>query len=156
MLVLRPGRPSGEFVLFCRERDPERETWDGRRAGTSDAVADFGADDAFPITDIDEILPGMIEGCERVYYSMGVHPDFDQRLIGWVSALRDRGSSGGPAPDQFIAPGHMLHDLRLYKSRAEISCDAQSGEDRRPGAQARDEQMPARHAGVRTGSRDTA
>ena len=61
VLVLLPGRPSGEFVLFCRERDPERETWDGRRAGTSDAVADFGADDAFPITDIDEILPGMIK-----------------------------------------------------------------------------------------------
>ena len=121
VLVLVPGRLHGEFVLFCRERDPEREIWDGRRAGTSDAVTEYGADDAFPIADIDEILPGIIERCERVYYAMGLHPDFDQRLIGWVSALRDPGSSGGPAPDQFITPGHMLHDLRLYKSRAEIS-----------------------------------
>ncbi len=121
VVVLVPGRPNGEYVLFCRERDPERETWDGQRAGTGDAVAEYGADDAFPISDIDEILPGIIEQCERVYYSMGRHSDFDQRLISWVSTLRERGSSGGHAPDEFITLDQILHDLRLYKSRAEIS-----------------------------------
>jgi len=119
--VLVPGRPNGEYILFCRERDPQREIWDGSRAGTENAVTEYGADDAFPISDIDEILPGIIEQCERVYYSMGIHPDFDQRLIGWVSSLRERGSSGGHAPDEFITLDHVLHDLRLYKSRAEIS-----------------------------------
>ena len=82
--VLIPGRPAGEYVLFCRERDPKRETWDGRITGPENVVTEFGADDAFPISDIDEILPGIIEQCERVYYSIGVHPDFDQRLIGGV------------------------------------------------------------------------
>ena len=77
--VLIPGRPHGEYVLFVRDRDPLRETWDGRRAGPAGAVSDHGADDAFPITDIDEILPGLLERSDRVYYSMGVTPEFDQR-----------------------------------------------------------------------------
>ncbi len=119
--ALVPGRPNGEFVLFCRERDPARAIWDGRRAGTEGAVAEFGADDAFPISDIDEILPGMIEQCDRVYYTLGAHPDFDQRLIGWVASLRERGSSAGHTPDEFIGLDHLLHDLRLFKSRAEIA-----------------------------------
>lgn len=119
--VLVPGRPNGEFLLFCRERDKTRAIWDGPRAGTEGAIEDFGADDAFPITDIDEILPGIIEQCERVYYSIGTHPDFDQRLIGWVSSLRERGSSVSHTPDEFIGLDHLLHDLRLYKSRAEIT-----------------------------------
>jgi Xaa-Pro aminopeptidase len=119
--VLVPGRPNGEFVLFCRERDPARAIWDGQRAGTEGAVADFGADDAFPISDIDEILPGIIEQCDRVYYSLGAHPDFDQRLIQWVASLRERGSSASHTPDEFIGLDHLLHDLRLYKSRAEVA-----------------------------------
>jgi len=117
--VLVPGRANGEYLLFCRERDREREAWDGPRAGPDGAVEEYGADDAFPVGDIDEILPGIIEQCERVYYTIGAHPDFDQRLIGWVTALRARG--GRHTPDEFIALEHSLHDLRLFKARAEIS-----------------------------------
>ncbi len=119
--VLAPGRPRGEYILFCRERDAEREAWDGARAGPELAVAEHGADDAFPVSDVDEILPGIIEQAERVYYTMGANPDFDARLIGWVTALRNRGSPGTHTPDEFIALDHVLHDLRLYKSRAEIT-----------------------------------
>lgn len=119
--VLAPGRPRGEYILFCRERDPQRETWDGARTGPERAVSEYGADDAFPIGDVDEILPGIIEQAERVYYTMGAHPEFDVRLIGWVTALRNRGSPGTHAPDEFVALDHLLHDLRLYKSRAEIA-----------------------------------
>ena len=75
----------------------------------------------FPIGDVDEILPGIIEQAERVFYTMGAHPEFDTRLIGWVTALRNRGSPGTHTPDEFIALDHLLHDLRLYKSRAEIA-----------------------------------
>jgi Xaa-Pro aminopeptidase len=105
--------------MFCRDRDLERETWDGARAGPEGVVADFGADDAFPITDMDDILPGIIEQCERVYYNIGMHTEFDQRLIGWVAALRERG--GAHTPDEFIGLDHLLHDLRLFKSRPEIT-----------------------------------
>ncbi len=120
VVVLVPGREKGEFMLFCRERDPSRAIWDGDRAGQDGAIRDYAVDDAFPINDVDEILPGIIEQCERVYYTMGEHPDFDSKLIGWVAELRQRGG-GAHTPDEFIALDHLLHDLRLYKSRAEIS-----------------------------------
>jgi Xaa-Pro aminopeptidase len=77
--VLMPHRPQGEYVLFCRDRDPTRELWDGPRAGPEGAVRDFGADDAFPIDDLDEILPGLLESRSRVFHTMGLHPEFDQR-----------------------------------------------------------------------------
>ena len=118
--VLVPGRPQGEFILFCRERDPLMETWNGRRAGTEGAVEQFGADDAFPITDIDDILPGLLESRERVFYTMGASPEFDTRVISWVREIRSRARSGVHAPDEFVALDHLVHDMRLYKSRGEI------------------------------------
>ena len=81
VLVLVPGRAHGEAILFCRERDPEREAWDGPRAGQDGAVDDFGMDDAYPIADIDEILPGLLEGRSRVYYHFGRDTEFDLKLI---------------------------------------------------------------------------
>jgi Xaa-Pro aminopeptidase len=119
--VLMPGREHGEFVLFCRDRNPERETWDGYRAGPEGAVRDFGADDAFPITDIDDILPGMLEHSERVYYTMGLSAEFDQRLLGWVNQLRAAAKSGVTTPTEFVALDHLLHDMRLFKSRSEVA-----------------------------------
>ncbi|MGI9290430.1 MAG: Xaa-Pro aminopeptidase [Gammaproteobacteria bacterium] len=118
--VLVPGREQGELLIFCRERDPERAIWDGERAGPDGAVRDFEADEAYPIGEIDDVLPKIIEQCERVYYTMGLHPDFDTRLIGWVTELRQRSGIGSHTPDEFIALDHLLHDLRLYKSRAEL------------------------------------
>lgn len=119
--VLIPGRKHGEYVVFCREKDPVKETWDGRRAGPEGVVESFGADDGFPIGDIDDILPGMIEQCERVYYTMGVHPEFDSRLMGWLNTLRSQVGKGTHTPQEFVVLDHVLHDMRLYKSRSEIS-----------------------------------
>ena len=119
--VLIPGRKHGEFVLFCRERDPLMETWNGRRAGQQGAVDEYGADDAFPIADIDEILPGMLEQVDRVFYTMGNHPDFDHRLIGWVNHLRAQVRTGTHTPAEFVSLEHLLHDMRLVKSRAEVA-----------------------------------
>ena len=119
--VLVPGRKQGEFLLFCRERDPDRELWDGPRAGQDGAIEDYGADDAFPIDDIDDIIPGLIEGCSRVYYTMGMYSDFDSHVADWVNSLRSKLSRGVHTPQEFVALDHLLHDMRLYKSRAEIS-----------------------------------
>jgi len=118
--VLIPGRPHGEYVLFVRDRDPTRETWDGRRAGPEGATRDYGADDAFPIGDIDDILPGLMENCTRVYYTMGLHPEFDQRVIGWVNGLKAQARTGVQPPQEFVALDHFLHDMRLFKSRPEL------------------------------------
>ncbi|MFU8820854.1 MAG: Xaa-Pro aminopeptidase [Gammaproteobacteria bacterium] len=121
VVVLMPGREHGEYVLFCRDRDPERETWDGRRAGPEGAVRDYGADDAFPISDIDDILPGMLEHSDRVYYTMGLSAEFDQRLLGWVNQLRAAAKTGVTTPTEFVSLDHLLHDMRLFKSRGEVA-----------------------------------
>lgn len=119
--VLVPGRDHGQFILFCRERDKEMETWNGRRAGQEGAINDFDADDAFPIGDIDEILPGILEQREKVFYTMGINPEFDHRVIGWVNQIKEKGRTGVHAPHEFIALDHLLHELRLFKSGVEIS-----------------------------------
>ncbi len=118
--VLVPGRKAAEYVLFCRERDPVMETWNGRRAGQDGACSIYGADDSFPIDDIDDILPGLLEGCERVYYTVGIQPEFDQRVFGWVNCIRAAGRTGSRAPDEYVSLEHLIHDMRLFKSRAEI------------------------------------
>ncbi|UFH49238.1 Xaa-Pro aminopeptidase [Pseudomonas sp. KNUC1026] len=120
VIALIPGREHGEYVLFCRERDPERELWDGLRAGQDGAIERFGADDAFPITDIDDILPGLIEGRERVYTAMGSNPEFDRRLMEWINTIRAKARLGAQPPNEFVALDHLLHDMRLYKSAAEV------------------------------------
>jgi Xaa-Pro aminopeptidase len=90
------------------------------RAGPDGAVKDHGADDAFPIQDIDEILPGLLERCSRVFYTMGAHPEFDKRVIGWVNRLRSQAKQGTHTPQEFVALDHPLHEMRLFKSRVEL------------------------------------
>ncbi len=118
--VLVPGRENGEFIVFCRERDKAKELWDGSRAGPDGAIDTYCADDAFPIEDIDDILPGIMELCNRVYYTMGQYADFDARISDWVNSLRARELRGVHTPQEFVALDHLLHDMRLYKSRAEL------------------------------------
>ena len=120
VVVLVPHRPEGEFLMFCRDRDPERELWDGKRLGPEGAVATLGCDDAFPIGDLDDILPGLLEQSERVYYSMGISAEFDQRLLSWINQLNAKRQSRH-APSELVALDHLLHEMRLFKSRAETS-----------------------------------
>lgn len=115
-----PGRSQGEYLLFCREQNPEKETWEGRRAGTHGACEDYGADDAFPITDMDDILPGLLEDKARVYYAMGYYPAFDQHMVSWVNQIRQASRGGKRSPGEFIALDHLLHEMRLIKSAQEI------------------------------------
>lgn len=128
VMALIPGREHGEFVMFCRERDREMETWHGYRSGPEGAVKDFGADDAFPITDIDEILPGLIEGRDRVYYDMGRDPEFDRQVMSWVNTIRAKVRSGAHPPGEFLALNHFLHDQRLFKSALEMKVMRRAGE----------------------------
>jgi len=126
VLVLVPGRKHGESLLFCRERDPDREAWDGPRAGPEGAVESHGFDDAYPISDLDEILPGLLEGRSRVYYHFGRDTDFDLKLIGWVNRVRSQVRHGAQPPHEFLELGHLLHELRLFKSPGELKLMRQS------------------------------
>ncbi len=120
VLVLVPGRKHGEALLFCRDRNPEREAWDGPRAGPEGAVEGFGMDDAYPIDDLDDILPGLLEGRSRVYYHFGRDTEFDLKLIGWVNRVRAQVRQGAQPPHEFLELGHLLHEQRLFKSAAEL------------------------------------
>lgn len=121
VMVLVPGRRQAEYILFCRERDARQEAWDGPRAGPEGACERYGADDAFPIADLDDILPGLLEGRERIYYAMGRQPDFDRHVLDWVAHLREEGEGGNEA-HEIVALDHVLQDMRSYKSRAEVDC----------------------------------
>ena len=120
VLVLVPGRAHGEALLFCRERDPEREGWDGPRLGPEGACEALGLDDAYPIDDLDDILPGLLEGRTRVYYHFGRDTDFDLKLIGWLNRVREQVRLGAQPPHEFLELGHLLDELRLFKSAEEL------------------------------------
>jgi len=128
VLVLIPGREHGEFVLFVRERNREREIWDGYRAGPEGACSEFEADDAFPIDDIDDILPGLLEGKQRVYYAMGKDADFDKHVMDWVNTIRAKVRSGATPPGEFLDLSHFLNDMRLFKSAAELRVMKEAGD----------------------------
>ena len=120
VLVLIPGRAQGEMVLFCRDKDPLRETWDGYREGLEGAVSNFGADDAFPIADIDDILPNLIEGKDRLYYAIGKDPEFDRHLMDWVNHVRNQRGNGALPPGEFVDLDHFINEMRLFKTAGEL------------------------------------
>lgn len=120
VLVLCPGRANGEFILFCREKDLERETWDGRRYGLEGVVEHFGADDAFPITDMGDILPRIMEDREKIYTHVGRYPDFDTLILGWLNSIKKNSRAGVHAPYELVDLSHILHEQRLIKQKEEI------------------------------------
>ena len=120
VMLLIPNRQQGECVLFCRDKDPLRETWDGLRLGPIEAKQALAFDDAFPIDDIDDILPGLLEGKSHIYYSAGKDKAFDKQLIQWVDEVTlDKESDSEPCCEQ-VDLDHLLAELRLIKSAAEI------------------------------------
>jgi Xaa-Pro aminopeptidase len=121
LLVMIPGEDGGRCVLFCRERDPEREMWDGPMTGLEAAVSEFGMDEAFNIVEMETRLRELLHDRERIYHDLGRDPLFDQRLIGWLNEFRGETRKTFHAPEEIHALDHMLHDLRLYKSRSELA-----------------------------------
>ena len=120
VLLLAPDHPEHQVVLFVRPRDPERETWDGRRAGTEGAVRDHGADAAYPIDQIDQILPHYLSNQSSLYYRFGKDAAFDERVMGWLGSVRAKTRQGVSAPSTMVDPSDLLHESRLIKEPAEI------------------------------------
>ncbi len=115
VMLLIPNREQGECVLFCRDKDPLRETWDGLRLGPVEAKQTLALDDAFPIDDIDDILPGLLENKSHIYYSAGKDKAFDKQLIQWIDEVTlDKESDAQPCCEQ-VDLDHLLAELRLIK-----------------------------------------
>lgn len=118
--VIAPKRKDGEYVLFCRPRDPEREQWDGRRSGVEGATSEFGADQAYPLNELDAVMPTLIDGRERLYYPIGSDAALDAQVMGWINRVRANIRAGATAPETFVTIESVLHEMRLRKSPAEI------------------------------------
>ncbi len=118
--VFAPGRPEGEYLLFCRPRDPAREIWDGRRAGPEGALRDYGAEQAFTIAELGKLLPDLLGSRQRVFYTLGSRKAFDRRLAGWLNELKSQSRRGINAPPELVALDSLLHEMRLRKSLQEL------------------------------------
>ena len=120
LAVFIPGRKQGEYILFCQEFDEKKALWEGAHAGLDGATHDYGADDSFPIDDLGDILPGMLENKNKVFYPMGRDSDLDHQLMEWITHIRSQTRSGINAPGELVSLEHTLHEMRLIKSPAEI------------------------------------
>lgn len=127
VMVLLPGRRAGEYLLFCRSHDPDTALWNGPMAGLEGACDDFGADDAFPIEDLDDILPGLLEGRKKIFYTMGAHPEFDTHLTEGLNLIRGKSRSGINTPGEMVVLEHFIHEMRLFKGRSEITAMRRAG-----------------------------
>jgi Xaa-Pro aminopeptidase len=121
LLLMIPEKKGGKCILFCRDRDPEREMWDGRMVGLEAAVSEYGMDEAYDIKQLEGRLRDYLHDRERIYHDLGRDPLFDQRLIGWLNEFRGETRKTFHAPEEIHALDHMLHDMRVYKSREELS-----------------------------------
>ena len=118
VLVLRHEAP--RFTLFVRPRDPDREVWDGPRAGVDGAMERFGADAAHPIAELAERLPGLLSGLDAVYYRLGRERTQDDVMLRTLEGVRRLSRRGVRAPETIVNPGVVLHEMRLRKEPSEI------------------------------------
>ena len=119
VLLLIAGEQA-KTVLFCRDKDMEREIWDGFRYGPAAAVTEFGIDEAYSIHRLDELVPKFLVNQSKLFYRLGLDAAWDVRVTAWLNQLRSQARAGLSAPDELIDLSKYLHEMRLYKSPAEI------------------------------------
>lgn len=120
LAVFIPGREQGEYILFCREFDEKKALWEGAHSGLEGATKHYEADDSFPITDLDEILPGMLENKTKVFYPMGRNSELDHSILEWINHIRSQSRNGVIAPGELVSLEHIVHEMRLFKSSEEL------------------------------------
>jgi len=115
-------KPEGDtkYTLFVRPRDPEREIWDGRRAGVEGAKSDFGAEEAFPTAEFESKLTDFLDGAEVLYYRLGVDQDLDNTIIKEIARMRAINRKPIHPPQTIIDPATIVHEMRVVKSAEEI------------------------------------
>jgi len=121
LLILSTQHAEHRAVLFLRDRDPERETWDGPRLGVERAAAALGIDIAYSVKELDEKLPDYLMNTQRVHYRLGLDRKNDERFLRALDVVRGRARRGGEYPTEIVDPAASLHELRLKKSPDEIA-----------------------------------
>jgi Xaa-Pro aminopeptidase len=143
--VIKP-KAEHEYTLFVRPRDPEREIWDGRRAGVDGAKHDFGANEAFPVNEFDTKLQEILDGAEVLYYRLGTHQDLDDKIIQEIARMRGLNRKPIHPPQTIIDPATIIHELRVIKSADELELMQNAADI---AAEAHCEAMKAVRAGMR-------
>jgi Xaa-Pro aminopeptidase len=111
---------AGKSILFCRERNPEREIWDGFRYGPEAARECFGFDEAHPITSLDQEMTRLLENQPALYYPMGADAEWDARAMRWLNAVRARVRTGIAAPERVHDVRALIDEMRLVKDAHEL------------------------------------
>jgi len=120
VLVLAPKHQETKSVLFVRPRDKERETWDGKRAGIEGAVRDFGVDAAYPISELDARLPGLLDSAGTLYYAFERDDEFNRRIVDQLKRYRFSRRRNDAGPLAVLDPSPILHEMRVFKSAADV------------------------------------
>lgn len=115
------GGENPRSVLFCREKNEEREIWDGFRHGPEAARAAFGLDEAHPIGRVDELMPDLLGNRSELYCHLGVDTDWDARVLRWLNEVRNRVRTGVTAPVVISDVRAVLDEMRLVKDASEIA-----------------------------------
>ena len=118
--VINPSNKKNPYILFVRPRDPEMETWFGRREGTDGAKKNYGADKAFPIEKFEKEMAKLVNGHEKLYYRFGVDQKLDQQILHYLSGQRHRRLKTAYPPHTIIDPIILIHEMRLIKTDDEI------------------------------------
>jgi Xaa-Pro aminopeptidase len=127
VIVLLPERDAGEFVLFCQSRNPDQEVWTGYRAGPEESKTVFGADQSYPIEEIDDVLPGLLKGRRRIHFPLGRDTAFDATVNGWLKRLKAKERSSWAVPQELVSLDQLLHEMRLIKRPEELALLEQAG-----------------------------
>ena len=120
LILIRPNQDKERFIIFCRDRDPLREQWDGFRTGQEGVIQDYGADAAYSINSIDEIMPKLLEGAKNIYFSMSAPCGVDAKISSWVEDIRKNTRSGAEPPQNLLSLDSILHEMRLIKESDEM------------------------------------
>ena len=118
LLLIAGAEPKS--ILFCRDKDMEREIWDGFRHGPAGALAEFGFDEAYSISQLDELAPKIIANQQKLFYSLGADAAWDARVTQWLNQLREQSRSGVSAPSEMVDVRSLVDEMRLFKSGHEI------------------------------------
>jgi len=120
VIVLVVGKTT-QSLLFCREKNLEREIWDGYRYGPEAARTSFGFDAAHPIAALDAEMPKLLANVPAIFYALGSDSKLDARVQGWLHAVRQQARAGVAAPSAAHDIHGLLNEMRLVKDADEIA-----------------------------------
>ena len=109
----------GRSILFCPPKNEEREIWDGFRLGPNAAPAHIGVDEAYSVDELDANMPGLLDGCDTVWFPMATHKGLEVRVNGWMQSVRDRVRFGALCPAHQRDVCEPLDEMRLIKDAYE-------------------------------------